>query len=156
MNWNHLNKIESQEEVEEDVYSFFLPKLTKEELKLVAAKNEEHLRTYWNYLDGENPDVYPEEMKKSDSKDKYVHCSCWRETFLFNLDSNQSSSEDEISSESSSPEQAVEPMESSSVNLTASEDEKLDDLLEIFAEILAEETIEPLETSTTRKRKFQN
>ena len=27
-------------------------------------------------------DVDPEEMKKSDSKDKYLHCHCRRETWL--------------------------------------------------------------------------
>ena len=126
-----------------------------------------------------NPDVDPEEMKKSDSKDKYVYCYCFRETIQLTLDSNESSSESEISDQSSkiSFEQGVAPMESSNVNLTASQDENLDPPSEIFfgqindsnihpilsqdeeldnlLEILAEETAEvPMETSNSRKRKL--
>ena len=61
----------------ESVESFFTPKLTNEELKLVQEGNEEHLKSY-SYR---NPDVDVEEMKKSDSKSKYVHGACWRMTF---------------------------------------------------------------------------
>ena len=41
-----LAKIKNQEVEDEYVETFFLPKLTNEELKLVAAKNEEHLMSY--------------------------------------------------------------------------------------------------------------
>ena len=58
----------------EDVNCFFTPKLTKEELKLVELKDEAHLLSYSNFSQkffrGGDPDVDPEEMKKSDSKDK--------------------------------------------------------------------------------------
>ena len=71
--------LQNQEVRNELVWSFFTPKLTKEEVKLVEKKNKEFLRTF---LYCELADVDPEEMKKSDSKDKYVHCQCWRETTL--------------------------------------------------------------------------
>ena len=91
-------KIKNQEVEDEEVWSFFLPKLTNEELKLVAAKNVEHLESYFDYaVDDLNPDVDPEEMKKSDSKDKYVHCWCYRQTIQLTLDLNQSSPKSKIS-----------------------------------------------------------
>ena len=67
----------------ESVESFFLPKLTDAELKLVKQKDKKHFESYSD----PNPDINPEEMKKSDSKDKYVHCECKRNTFVFTLDS---------------------------------------------------------------------
>ena len=73
--------LQKQKEVEyEEVRSFFTPKLTNEELKLVQEGNEEHMKTYFNYLDGKNPDVDVGEMKKSDSRSKYVHGQCSRIT----------------------------------------------------------------------------
>ena len=67
-----VNNLQNREEIEhEHVRSFFLPKLTKEELKLVEEKNPEHMKTYLFNFDA---DVDPKEMKKSDSKDKYVKC----------------------------------------------------------------------------------
>lgn len=66
------------------------------ELKLVVYKDATHLLSYFNYhfgpglrtgdiitdhslremAEGENPDVDPEEMKKSDSKFKFVYSLC--------------------------------------------------------------------------------
>ena len=69
--------LQNQKEVKDErVRCFFTPKLTNEELKLVQEGNEEHLKSY-SYR---NPDVDVEEMKKSDSKSKYVHGVCWRTT----------------------------------------------------------------------------
>ena len=77
-----FTNLQGQKEIENEwVYSFFLPKLTEEELKLVEDKNEQHLSTY--YL--RNPDVDPEEMKRSDSKSKYVYGRCWRATIQLTL-----------------------------------------------------------------------
>ena len=74
----------------EKVYSFFTPKLTEEGLKLVELKNEDHLETYFNHCYyGENPDVDPEEMKKSESKSKYVHGSCDRLTIPLTLENTE-------------------------------------------------------------------
>ena len=60
-------------------------KLANEELKLVQEGNEEHLNTYLDYFFGRNPDVDVEEMKKSDSKSKYVHVNCVRWTIHLSL-----------------------------------------------------------------------
>ena len=67
----------SNETVHKDVWSFSIPKLTNEELKLVKEKNKEHMMIY---LYGDGADFRVEEMKKSDSKDKYVKCICQRKT----------------------------------------------------------------------------
>ena len=81
INLRNLKKVKN-----EFVQSFFAPKLTNEELKLVQEGNEEHLKTYSDYnLRGLNPDVDVEEMNKSDSKSKYVHSRCLRETIRLTL-----------------------------------------------------------------------
>ena len=81
-----LINLQNQEEVkEEEVLSFFTPKLTNKELTLVQEGNEEHLKTYAEYFAGNNPDVNVEEMKKSDSKSKYIHGFCWRITIPLTL-----------------------------------------------------------------------
>ena len=79
--------LQNQREVkEEEVFSFFTPKLSTEELKFVQEGNAEHLKTYADYYIGKNPDVNAEEMKKSDSKSKYVHGQCWRYTMPLTLE----------------------------------------------------------------------
>ena len=72
---------------EEAVHSFFLPKLTQDELKLVEKQDKTQLNTYFNHLIRRNPDVDEEEMKKSDSKDKYLHAECRRWTIPLSLES---------------------------------------------------------------------
>ena len=95
-----INNLQNSNEVEDEkVYSFFLPKLTKEELKLVEKKNDEHMMSY-SWLDA---DVNVEEMKQSDSKDKYVHSRCRRKTFRLTLESNQTLSSESSSDDSRSP-----------------------------------------------------
>ena len=104
--------LQNQEEVEyESVLSFFTPKLTNEELKLVQEGNEEHLNTYLDYLNDKNPDVDVEEMKKSDSKSKYVHGHCWRETIPLRLEAseNKDQTESEYDTESLSSDTETEP-----------------------------------------------
>ena len=68
-------------------------------------------------------DVDKEEMKKSDSKDKYVQTACIRRTTLLTLDSNPTPFEDEISDESSDIffVQPDESIESPSGDLTEDE-----------------------------------
>ena len=80
------NLLNSKEVKKEKVHSFFTPKLTKEELKLVQMKNEDHLETYLFHSAGFNPDVNVKEMGKSDSKSKYVHGECVRKTYSLTLD----------------------------------------------------------------------
>ena len=82
------NLLNSKELKEEEVDSFFIPKLTDKELKLVEVKNEDHLETYLYHYHGRGPDVDPNEMKKSDSKSKYVHCVCGRRTLPLTLERN--------------------------------------------------------------------
>ena len=79
--------LQNQKELKEDEYgnSFFTPKLTNEDLKLVQEGNKEHLKTYFAFYDGKNPDVDVEEMNKSDSKSKYVHAMCCRLTIPLTL-----------------------------------------------------------------------
>ena len=90
-----FNNLQNQKEVKyEDVFSFFTPKLTKEELKLVQEENVDHLKTYWDYLKGRNPDVDVDEMKKSNSKSKYIHVSCIRRTIPLTLETT--ANEDEL------------------------------------------------------------
>ena len=74
-----INLHYKKEMKQESVSSFFTPKLTNEELKFVQEGNEEHLKTYLVHFIGKNPDVDVEEMKKSDSKSKYVHAYCKRQ-----------------------------------------------------------------------------
>ena len=93
-----LNKLINKEEITREMFwSFFLPKLTEEELKLVAEKDYDHLNTYWA---GSTADVDEEEMKRSDSKDKYVRVLCRRYTIPLTLDANVTLSADEILEES--------------------------------------------------------
>ena len=85
-----FENLQSQKEIKtETVVSFFLPKLTENELKLVDEKNELHLGTYSMHYFGRNPDVDAEEMKKSNSKSKFVHGFCWRTTMYLALESNK-------------------------------------------------------------------
>ena len=88
-----FTNLQNQEEEYEYVLSFFTPKLTNEELKLVQVGNKEHLKTYLDYYFGVNPDVNVEEMKKSDSKSKYVNGRCERVTLPLNLETTANDDE---------------------------------------------------------------
>ena len=87
-----VKNLQRSDEIDnEEVRSFFNQKLTREELKLVERKNKEHMRTYLSNFEA---DVDVEEMKKSDSKDKYLQTRCVRITEYLSLESEQTSSED--------------------------------------------------------------
>ena len=73
-----VTNLENAQVEEESIWSFFTPKLSKEELELVKVGDKKHLKTYWK----KKPDVDSKEMKKSDSKDKYVKVECRRATML--------------------------------------------------------------------------
>ena len=79
----------SEKQSKEYVQSFFTPKLTDEELKLVEEKNEEHLQSYQDFYFKRNPDVDPAEMKRSDSESKYVKVWCYRRTSQLTLELNK-------------------------------------------------------------------
>ena len=64
-------------EPNELVHTYFLPKLTKEELELVEKKDPSYLKTFkFPY-----PDVLEFEMMLSESDSKYVYTWGWRKTF---------------------------------------------------------------------------
>ena len=87
---NFFVNLQNQKQIKgETVYSFFTPKLTDKEMKLVEQRNKRHLDTYWKHYEGHNPDVNDEEMKKSDSKSKYVQGLCARDTIQLTLESNE-------------------------------------------------------------------
>ena len=62
----------------EHVDRYFLPKLTKEELKLVEIEDENFMETFTNKID---PDVDEVEMAASESDSKFVWGFCTRSTF---------------------------------------------------------------------------
>ena len=82
-----LINLQNQKEVKyESAATFFTPKLSNDELKLVEQRDEEYFKTYEYGFIGRNPDVNLEEMKKSDSKSKYVHGRCVRKTMHLTLE----------------------------------------------------------------------
>ena len=56
---------------DDSVPTYFLPKLTKKELKLVERKDSNYFRKFW-YKESA-VDVDENEMKASESDSKYVH-----------------------------------------------------------------------------------
>ena len=63
---------------DEDVNTYFFPKLTKEELALVERKDKIYLQNFYE----EDPDVEKTEMKLSESDSKYVAGYCNRVTCI--------------------------------------------------------------------------
>ena len=95
---SYFQKFLNQEKIKiETEVSLFLPKLTEDELKLVEKKNENHMRSYLLGLFG--ADIDAEEMKLSNSRDKYVHSGCYRKTIYLDLESNENSSLEESESD---------------------------------------------------------
>ena len=81
------------------VQSYFLPKLTKKELKLVEVKDKDYMMTFRNtsrdpenwypmnqMWNDDNPDVAEAEMKLSKSKSKFALVECTRWTFIINME----------------------------------------------------------------------
>ena len=66
---------------DESVWTYFLPKLTREELKLVQTKKKTYLQTFVKGYFGGNPDVEEGEMELSESDSKFVYGRGWRKTF---------------------------------------------------------------------------
>ena len=58
-------------EPDESVWTYFLPKLTREELKLVKTKEKTYLQTFVKGYFGGNPDVEEGEMELSESDLKF-------------------------------------------------------------------------------------
>ena len=70
--------IQHGKELKYNTETYFLPKLTKKELKLVERKDPIYMKTF-DLLT--NADVDETEMKMSESKSKFVEGFGWRRTF---------------------------------------------------------------------------
>ena len=79
-------------EPDERVDTYFLPKLTGKELKLVEKRDTSYLQTFYDGLYTINPDVDETEMMLSESDSKYVRGWFLRRTFVIE-NSNENSSE---------------------------------------------------------------
>ena len=81
-----FRRLLDQEQIEDEfIRSFFTPKLTQNEMNLVEIGKEDFLKSFGWHYSGANPDVDPEELKKSDSKAKFVHGRCYRYTTILSL-----------------------------------------------------------------------
>ena len=70
----------------ESVVTYFIPKLTEKEEKLVEENDKDHLMSYWDHARlGNDPDVSKKEMDESESKSKFVRGRCWRRTFILKI-----------------------------------------------------------------------
>lgn len=77
-------RLGKQPEVEE-VRTYFVPKLTEEELELVERKDPDYLGTFSLTIQNYNPDVDKTEMKLSESDSKFVQGFCLRITLKFEI-----------------------------------------------------------------------
>ena len=73
-----FENIRLEQEPNERVWTYFLPKLTEEELELVERRDTSYLQTFWS----SNPDVNRTEMILSEPDSKYVEGFSRRETFV--------------------------------------------------------------------------
>ena len=80
-----FQKLQNGQMEKEKVVTNYMPMLTKEELKLVEQRNQDHLESYWWHYHGGNPDIDKEEMDKSESKSKFVRGACERFTSILKL-----------------------------------------------------------------------
>ena len=67
-----------------DIYSYFLPKLPEEELRLVERKNQDYFESFRVLWQNRTRflDVSEAEMNLSESKSKFVKGYCRRRTFI--------------------------------------------------------------------------
>ena len=66
-----------------ETQAYFLPKLTRQELKLVESKDKDFFKTL---MGNKFADVAESEMKLSESDSKFVRGMCERKTFIVDLD----------------------------------------------------------------------
>ena len=76
-------------EPDEKVYTYFLPKLTEEEMELVEQKETNYLKTFSEGFLGGNPDVPEAEMLLSESDSKFLKGFGYRRTFTIENSSEQ-------------------------------------------------------------------
>ena len=76
-----FKKLQLGQEPNEDVRTYFLPKLTEKELELAEKKDFNYFQSFsWS-----NPDVDETQMKLSESDSKFVQGFCWRNTFTVHM-----------------------------------------------------------------------
>ena len=81
-----LEDIRLGKEPDGEVTTYFLPKLTYEELRMVEGKDTSYLKTFGR----SSPDVEEAKMKLSESDSKFVDGFCWRKTFTIENSSKNS------------------------------------------------------------------
>jgi len=73
-----FKKLQLGQEPNEDVRTYFLPKLTEDELELAERKDFNYFQSFsWS-----NPDVDESQMRLSKSDSKFVQAFSWRKTFI--------------------------------------------------------------------------
>ena len=82
-----FENIQLGKEPNENVVTYFLPKLTEEELELVERRDTSYLKTFKL----PNPDVDETEMMLSESDSKYVRGESYRRTVCIKNSSQMSS-----------------------------------------------------------------
>ena len=87
------------------VLTYFLPKLTKEELDLVEKKDDDFMEIFASFMDA---DVDKAEMMLSESDSKFVFGDGWRQTFVIENSLPDISTEESI--KNSSPENRTEEL----------------------------------------------
>ena len=76
-----FNNLQNGKICDERILSYFLPKLTNKEVKLIEVNDKMLLETFSaHFRDDLNVDIDKAEMKKSESKSKFVRGCCLRET----------------------------------------------------------------------------
>ena len=76
-----FDNLQNDKYCDERVLSYYLPKLTNKELQLVVKKDKTLLETFsFHFRDDMKVDIDEAEMKKSESKSKFVRGCCLRET----------------------------------------------------------------------------
>ena len=82
------NNLLFQEKInDENVNSLFMPKLTKDELKLVDKKDNDFMESFMSKFQA---DVNEAEMAASESDSKFLHGQCFRETTVLNVSPDHS------------------------------------------------------------------
>ena len=81
-----FDNLQNAKVCDEQVLSYYLPKLTNKELKSIEGKDKMLLKTFsFHFRDDMNVDIDEAEMKKSESKSKFVRGCCLRETISLKI-----------------------------------------------------------------------
>ena len=80
-----FENLRNGKEEQADVATYFFPKLTEEELKLIEIRDPNHLQEYVWQIIGRQVDVDSDEMENSESDSKYVRAKCVRYTFILKI-----------------------------------------------------------------------